>query len=157
MKGETKLMLIKAVHTLVWIFFNIVIFYMLYAVLADKIDKWLWIGFGLVILEGLTLLLFKFFCPLTIMARQYSDSTKDNFDIYLPNWLARYIDCWGDYSDLDLSVDDVVYVNQAVCLFRFLVSFQQNKHLIPFLNNDLKLPKDTSGNDDVAVVRRDNK
>ncbi len=90
MKGETKLMLIKAVHTLVWIFFNVVIFYMLYAVLADKIDKWLWIGFGLVILEGLTLLLFKFFCPLTIMARKYSDSTRDNFDIFLPNWLARY-------------------------------------------------------------------
>ena len=90
MKGETKLMLIKAIHTLVWIFFNIVIFYMLYAVLADKIDKWLWIGFGLVILEGLTLLLFKFFCPLTIIARRYSDSTRDNFDIYLPNWLARY-------------------------------------------------------------------
>ena len=63
---------------------------MLYAVLADKIDKWLWIGFGLVILEGLTLLLFKFFCPLTIIARRYSDSTRDNFDIYLPNWLARY-------------------------------------------------------------------
>ncbi len=90
MKGETKLMLIKALHTLVWIFFNVVIFYMLYAVLADKIDKWLWIGLGLVILEGLTLLLFKFFCPLTIMARKYSDSTRDNFDIYLPNWLARY-------------------------------------------------------------------
>ena len=90
MKGETKLMLIKAVHTLVWIFFNVVIFYMLYAVLADNIDKWFWICFGLVILEGLTLLLFKFFCPLTIMARKYSDSTRDNFDIYLPNWLARY-------------------------------------------------------------------
>ena len=90
MKGETKLMLIKAVHTLVWIFFNVVIFYMLYAVLADKLDKWLWICFGLVILEGLTLLLFKFFCPLTIIARRYSDSTSDNFDIYLPNWLARY-------------------------------------------------------------------
>lgn len=90
MKGETKLMLIKALHTLVWIFFNVVIFYMLYAVLDDKIDKWLWICFGLVILEGLTLLLFKFFCPLTIIARRYSDSTSDNFDIYLPNWLARY-------------------------------------------------------------------
>jgi hypothetical protein len=29
-------------------------------------------------------------CPLTLVARQYSDSTKDNFDIYLPNWLAKY-------------------------------------------------------------------
>ena len=90
MKSETKLICIKVLHTLIWIFFNVVIFFMLYAAVADKIDIWLWIGFGLVFLEGLTLLLFKFFCPLTVMARRYSDSTKDNFDIYLPNWLARY-------------------------------------------------------------------
>ena len=90
MNSESKLVLIKLLHTLVWIFFNIVIFYMLYAVIVDKIDYWLWIGYGLVLLEGLTLLVFKFFCPLTIMARKYSDSTMDNFDIYIPNWLARY-------------------------------------------------------------------
>jgi hypothetical protein len=35
-------------------------------------------------------LVFKMFCPLTIMARKYSDSEKDNFDIFLPNWLAKY-------------------------------------------------------------------
>ncbi len=90
MNSESKLVLIKVLHTLVWIFFNIVIFYMLYAVIVDKLDYWLWIGYGLVLLEGLTLLVFKFFCPLTIMARKYSDSTRDNFDIYIPNWLARY-------------------------------------------------------------------
>ena len=90
MQDETKLISIKVIHTLVWIFFNVVIFYMLYAVIQDKIDIWLWIGYGLVFLEGVTLLLFKFFCPLTVLARKYSDSTKDNFDIYLPNWLARY-------------------------------------------------------------------
>ncbi|MEQ1587073.1 MAG: hypothetical protein ABL895_14395 [Cyclobacteriaceae bacterium] len=90
MQRDTKLVLVKVIHTLIWIFFNFVIFYMLYAVLQNKIDRWLWIGYGLVLLEGLTLLLFKFFCPLTLIARKYSDSTKDNFDIYLPNWLARY-------------------------------------------------------------------
>ena len=90
MNGETKLIIIKTVHTLIWLFFNFVIFYMLYAVIVNKLDAWLWIGYALVILEGLTLLIFKFFCPLTIMARKYSDSTSDNFDIYLPNWLARY-------------------------------------------------------------------
>jgi hypothetical protein len=63
---------------------------MLYAVIADKLDKWLWIGYGLIIMEGITLVAFKFFCPLTILARKYSNSTKDNFDIYLPNWLAKY-------------------------------------------------------------------
>lgn len=90
MKGETKLILIKIVHTIIWLFFNVVIFYMLYAVLTNKLDKWLWIGYGLFILEGIVLLLFKFFCPLTVMARHYSDSTKANFDIYIPNWLAKY-------------------------------------------------------------------
>lgn len=90
MKGETKLILIKIVHTIIWLFFNLVIFYMLYAVLTNKLDKWLWIGYGLFILEGIVLLLFKFFCPLTVMARNYSDSTKANFDIYIPNWLAKH-------------------------------------------------------------------
>ena len=27
---------------------------------------------------------------MTIAARKFSDSTRDNFDIYLPEWLARY-------------------------------------------------------------------
>jgi hypothetical protein len=26
----------------------------------------------------------------TLIARKYSDSQKSNFDIYLPNWLAKY-------------------------------------------------------------------
>jgi hypothetical protein len=90
MQDKTKLVILKLIHTFIWIFFNAVIFYMLYAAIANKIDKWLWIGYGLFILEGLVLLIFKMFCPLTIMARKYSDSTKDNFDIYLPNWLARH-------------------------------------------------------------------
>ncbi|HNR06866.1 MAG TPA: hypothetical protein PKM27_06075 [Saprospiraceae bacterium] len=89
MNTRSKLILVKIIHTAIWLFFNVVIFYMLYAALTDKLDRWLWIGFGLVFLEGLTLVLFKFYCPLTLVARKYSDSGMDNFDIYLPNWLAR--------------------------------------------------------------------
>jgi hypothetical protein len=90
MKAETKLVTVKLIHTLIWLFFNVVIFYMLYAVIIGRLDKWLWICYGLVILEGIVLLAFKLSCPLTIVAARYSDSTKDNFDIYLPNWLAKY-------------------------------------------------------------------
>ncbi len=90
MKSKTKLMLIKVIHTLIWVFFNFVIFYMLYAAIANKLDIWLWIGYGFVFLEGLTLLTFRFVCPLTLIARKYSNSTKDNFAIYLPNWLSKY-------------------------------------------------------------------
>ena len=90
MENETKLTLIKIIHTAIWVFFNFVIFYMLYAAIVNKLDIWLWIGYGFVSLEGLTLLIFKFVCPLTLIARKYSNSTKDNFAIYLPNWLSKY-------------------------------------------------------------------
>ena len=83
------LLLIKILHTAVWLFFNVVIFYLLYAVVQNKIGVWVWVGLGLFAVEGITLLLFGMMCPLTIMARKYSDSGKDNFDIFLPNWLAR--------------------------------------------------------------------
>jgi hypothetical protein len=87
---QTKLTLIKIIHTAIWVFFNFVIFYMLYAAIANKLDLWLWLGYGFIFLEGLTLLTFKSHCPLNLLARKYSNSTKDNFDIYLPNWLAKY-------------------------------------------------------------------
>ncbi len=85
-----KLLIIKISHTIIWLFFNVVIFYLLYAVVVNKIDHWVWICIGLVLMEGIVLLVFKMFCPLTVMARKYSDSTKENFDIFLPNWLAKY-------------------------------------------------------------------
>ncbi|PKV76013.1 hypothetical protein [Pontibacter ramchanderi] len=87
---KRKLLFIKTVHTLVWVFFNVVIFYLLYAVIVGRIDKWVWICLGLIVLEGLVLLVFNKMCPITVVARRYSDSTRDNFDIFLPNWLARY-------------------------------------------------------------------
>jgi hypothetical protein len=89
-RKETNLTLIKIVHTLIWLFFNFVIFYMLYAVINNKLDVWLWLGYGLIGLEGIILLIFNKMCPLTIMARKYSSSQKHNFDIYLPEWLAKY-------------------------------------------------------------------
>jgi len=90
MKAQAKLTAIKIIHTIVWLFFNAVLVYLFYAVIANKIGKWVWIGLGLFFVEGIVLLLFKNFCPLTIIARRYSNSLKDNFDIYLPNWLAKY-------------------------------------------------------------------
>jgi len=29
-------------------------------------------------------------CPLTNIAARYTDDRRDNFDIYLPLWVARY-------------------------------------------------------------------
>ncbi len=88
--NNNKLVLVKILHTAIWIFFNIVIFYLLYAVVVNKIDVWVWISLGLIGVETLILLVFKRVCPVTLLAKRYSDSERANFDIYLPHWLAKY-------------------------------------------------------------------
>jgi hypothetical protein len=85
MNNKSSLIAIKIIHTIIWLFFNVVLFYMVYAVIVNKIDKYIWIGIALILGEGIVLLVCKKICPLTIMARKYSVSNKDNFDIYLPN------------------------------------------------------------------------
>ncbi|HMQ79300.1 MAG TPA: hypothetical protein PKE39_15255 [Ignavibacteria bacterium] len=90
MKDNTKLILVKLLHTVIWVFFNIVIFYLLYAVIINKIDIWVWICLGLIGLEVIILLIFRSVCPVTLLAERYSDSDRANFDIYLPHWLAKY-------------------------------------------------------------------
>lgn len=90
MTTHTKLTIIKTVHTVIWLFYNVVIFYLAYAVISNKIDKWVWICLGLIVLEGIVLVIFKKMCPVTLIARNYSTSTKHNFDIFLPEWLAKY-------------------------------------------------------------------
>nr|AWJ66232.1 hypothetical protein [uncultured bacterium] len=90
MNASAKLLAIKLVHTAIWLFFVGIIFYILYSGITNNITASTWVAIGLVIAEGLVLLVFKMFCPLTVIARRYSDSQKDNFDIFLPNWLARH-------------------------------------------------------------------
>jgi hypothetical protein len=90
MNPSTKLVLIKWIHTLIWAFFVAVIFYILYCGIRNEINAGTWIAIALILGEGLTLLVFNMFCPLTVLARKYSDSKKENFDIFLPNWLAKY-------------------------------------------------------------------
>jgi len=90
MNKDNKLLTIKLIHTLIWAFFVAVIFYILYSGITNNINTFTWIGIGLIIGEAFVLLLFKMFCPLTVLARRYSDSQKDNFDIFLPNWLAKH-------------------------------------------------------------------
>ncbi|MGB7785328.1 MAG: hypothetical protein WBL27_04430 [Salinimicrobium sp.] len=90
MQPAQKLFTIKLVHTFVWLFFVAIIFYVVWSGVTNEITSFTWIGIGLVLAEGLVLLIFKMFCPLTLLARKYSDSKMDNFDIFLPNWIARH-------------------------------------------------------------------
>ena len=88
--AATKLWLIKALHTAVWAFFVAAILLVLFSGITNKLTIYTWLASGSVVVEGLILLAFKSHCPLTLLARKYSISTKDNFDIFLPEWLARH-------------------------------------------------------------------
>lgn len=96
-----KLLLVKTIHTLIWLFFVSMIGVVLWSGISGNISAYSWLAAVAVFLEGFVLLLFKGSCPLTMVARKYSSSSKDNFDIYLPEWLARYnkqifttLTCW---------------------------------------------------------------
>jgi hypothetical protein len=84
-----RLTIIKLIHTIIWVFYNILIAYLFFAVTTDRINKWVWISLGMIGVEIIVLLIFHMNCPLTLVARKYSASTRNNFDIFLPEWLAK--------------------------------------------------------------------
>ena len=84
-----RLVTIKVVHTLVWAFFASCIF---------AIPVFAWNGqfraaalfIALVFVEVMVLVVNRWSCPLTNVAVRYTDDRRDNFDIYLPEWIARH-------------------------------------------------------------------
>lgn len=90
MNTTHRLLLIKLLHTLIWVVLGGMVVYVLYSGVTGRITQYSWWAAGIIVAEGLVLLLFKGSCPLTVMARRYSDSARHNFDIFLPEWLAQY-------------------------------------------------------------------
>jgi hypothetical protein len=87
---KSTLIFIKIIHSAIWLLFVTIIAFVIYCGITGNIDIYTWIAICLVVFEGVVLLVFKNKCPLTIVARRYSNSKQDNFDIFLPNWLAKY-------------------------------------------------------------------
>lgn len=90
MQEHSKLLIVKLVHTLIWAFFVTLIAYVVQAGITGEIGTMVWIAIGLVILEGVVLLLNRGKCPLTNIGARYTEDRSDSFDIFLPDWLARH-------------------------------------------------------------------
>ena len=84
------LKLIKLAHTSIWAVMAAATLYIFYAGIMNKVNLLLWISIALILLETAILLFNRWTCPLTPLAKRYTDDRKDNFDIYLPEWLARH-------------------------------------------------------------------
>ena len=88
LSAPASLRAVKAIHTLAWIFF-------VSCILAIPVFAWQrqfgWAAalIGVVFVEVLVIVLNDWRCPLTGVAARYTDDRRANFDIYLPEWLAR--------------------------------------------------------------------
>lgn len=89
MNSLAKLRVVKVAHTVVWALFAGCILAIPVCVALDRFD-WVKILIAIVLFEVVVLLLNRWRCPLTAIAARYTDDRRDNFDIYLPNWLARH-------------------------------------------------------------------
>jgi len=85
----SRLRTIKATHTLSWTIFAACILAIPFFAWAGMYRHVGWLT-GLVLAEILVLALNGWRCPLTGIAARYTDDHSDNFDIYLPAWLARH-------------------------------------------------------------------
>lgn len=66
------------------------VFYVLAAGIFGFSNTFVYISIAVILGQGAVLLLFKWSCPLTIIAKRYTDDRKDNFDIFIPETLARH-------------------------------------------------------------------
>jgi hypothetical protein len=80
---------VKIVHTIAWAVFA-------GCIVALPVFTWrgelgaAGILIAIVGVEVLVLFFNRMRCPLTGIAERYTDDRRDNFDIYLPLWVARY-------------------------------------------------------------------
>ena len=80
---------VKLLHTLAWAVFAGCILVLPIAAWRGHFVAAL-VLMAMVWVEVLVLLCNRFRCPLTAVAARYTEDRRDNFDIYLPLWLARY-------------------------------------------------------------------
>ncbi len=80
---------IKLLHTAIWLFF-VACIVAIPVVGALRQFVWFAILTGLVLVECAVIAVNRERCPLTDLAGRYTDDRADNFDIYLPLWLARH-------------------------------------------------------------------
>jgi hypothetical protein len=84
-----KLRAVKLLHSAAWAFFAGCIVMLPFAAWQNRFDIAAMLIL-IVLVEVLVLAFNGFRCPLTAVAARYTEDRRDNFDIYLPLWLARY-------------------------------------------------------------------
>ena len=83
------LVIVKVIHTLAWAFFAGCIVGLPIAALAGRFRLAALLAFATLV-EIVILAANGWRCPLTDIAARFTDDRRENFDIYLPRWLAKH-------------------------------------------------------------------
>jgi hypothetical protein len=89
LRPAASLTAIKVVHTIAWAFFAGCIVAIPVAAATGRYRQVVLLA-GIVFIEVGILIVNGMRCPLTGVAARYTNDRRDNFDIFLPLWLARY-------------------------------------------------------------------
>jgi hypothetical protein len=85
----TPIFAVKALHSLVWALFAGCIIAIPVFASHRSFRPATWLA-GAVAAEVLALVLNRWRCPLASIAARYTNDRRENFDIFLPNFLARH-------------------------------------------------------------------
>lgn len=85
-----ELKTLKITHTVIWWIMTISNFVAFYLALMGNYNFWFWLPVLILSAEIIVIFVNKWKCPLTNIAETLTDERKPNFDIYLPEWLAKY-------------------------------------------------------------------
>lgn len=85
-----KLFLVKSIHTTIFIFMSACLIYILYSGITGTYNWTLLVAIGAILVEGLVLIINRWQCPLTNLARKYGDVKGSIADLFYPKWFAPH-------------------------------------------------------------------
>jgi hypothetical protein len=83
------LILLKTVHTIIWIVMSAANLTAFYLAFVGRFNTWFVVSVTMLAGEIVVIAVNSWHCPLTDVMAKYTLDRKANFDIYLPEWLAR--------------------------------------------------------------------
>jgi hypothetical protein len=89
--NAAAIVLVKSVHTVIFLGMAACVFHILYAGLTGRVSPLTMISIAVILFEGLVLLVNHGRCPLTDLAERLGSGHGSVSDIFLPAWFTPHI------------------------------------------------------------------
>ena len=90
-ESGNKLFVIKLTHTVIFLFMFACIVYILYEGITRTYNWYLLTVISAVLIEGVVLIIYRWQCPLTGLARKYGDTQGSVTDMFYPKWFVPHV------------------------------------------------------------------